>query len=94
MSLTITCGHFTSQWLCWVSGAFTQRIVFLGCRGCLSQHKVSEGSLSSFLPCILPCQGLGHTALGPGWRGSSALITTKLLCLTSMQALWVEVSRN
>lgn len=70
------------------------RLDSLGSRGCSSQHKVTEGSLSSFLPCILPCQGLGHTAPGPGWRGSSDLATTKLLCPTSIQALQVEVGRN
>ena len=90
----VICGLLTSQWLCWGSGAFTDGIVLPGCRGCSTQHKVSEGSLSSFLLCILPCQGLGHAAPGPGWRGSLALITIKLLCLTSIQALRMEVGRN
>lgn len=94
VSPMVICGLLTSRWLCCGPGAFTHRIVFPDCCGHSSQHKVSEGSLSSFLPFTLPCQGLGHAAPGPGWRGSFGLITTRLLCLTSIQALHMEVVTN
>ena len=93
MAPTVICDLLRSWWLCWGSGAFTHGIVFLGCHRHLSQDKVGEEALSSFLLCILQCQGLGHTAPGPGWRESSALITTRF-CLTSIQALQVEVGGN